>query len=1516
LVVGLPVVAQEDEGNAFFTLSSDRTFTASDTPVVRLWGQGFNKLEFRLYRVNDPVAFFRRLRDDHEFGAEAPRSATQRTWIERIRDWKLARRGQLKSFLRSQFTAESRREYVGWRLKRAQESLKKRPTVVQSYANVPVLNAQQLVSRWEQPFSTANRWESASIPVPIQGKGLYLVEATDGRLQAYTILSVTDLGVITKASPGRLLIRVVERTTGAPVRGCELAVFTKDRNKRVAEGRTDAQGLMEAAVGEERPETVLVLARDKDNFAAVSMYGGNLATGGEDSLKGYIYTDRPVYRPGHAVHYRLVFRTRETAGYRVPGGREVSVDVQDNDGQSIYRTKVTLSAMGTASGRFVVPASAKLGYHSIEARLGGALQSGGFDVEEYRKPEYEVRVVLEQRRVLQGAAIQAVIDARYFYGEPVADAKVTWVVHKQRFWAPYFDEENDDYDDTDGDSRYAQREQILEESGRLDAQGKLAVSIPTGTDENDMRYRVEARVTDAGGREIAGTAFAVATVGSYLLNVRSDRYFYGAKDSARFTIETRDYDGNRVPGVPFELALMEWNWRQQGGKQIGGTGGTTGADGSAVVTMPLRAGSLRAVVRSRTPEGRVIEDTQYLWVEGGGEGMGSSERLTIVPDRKSYKPGEVAKVLLIAPRGSNLWVTVEGQAVHQSRFVTSKEGSVTLDVPIQREFVPNFFVSAVTIRGSKLIQGNKLIRVPPVEQQLNVELKPAKTEYKPGEAGSYLVEVKDWAGKPVSGEFSLGVVDEAVYSVRPDSVPDIVSHFYGRQYNRVSTDSSLHYYFHGQAGKRQMQLARVRPLARAQLKPDRLVQPKVRKAFPDTTFWSAGVTTDGAGRATVRLDYPDALTTWRATARGITADTKVGSALNRVIVRKNLLIRLSTPQFFRQGDVMTITAIAQNFLSNEKRVRVSLETKGLELVEGTAQDLTVPSRGTGTADFRVRVPGGQEAVLLAKALTNEESDALELTIPVVPFGVKMSEVRGGSFAGDADHAETELTIPADAEPGSGVIEISASASPASAIFEALDYLTSFPYGCTEQTMSSFLPNVIVSQAVRSLGLQTRVDPAELDKKVRAGLDRLYDFQHEDGGWGWWKTDESTPFMTAYVLAGLKQAKNAGYPVPPERIADAAKWLAESGRLDREPVELQAYSLYALALAGTPDQKRMTSLLDQRSKLAPYALALLGLALEAAGDLRSREVAGLLELKAKSSELEAWWEMGRDPLLDIDIESSPEATAWALKLLSSQRPQSSLLSKAALYLVNHRSQGFYWNSTKQTAMVVYGLTGYLKQSGELKPNLGVNVLVNDRPVARQRFSETEGQRPVLVRVSASGRNRVRVVRNGTGRVYWRATARYHSQRPAPGGGDWSLRREYFRLVPVQEGSKLVHGLEPLAGPVKQGEVLAVKLTARADGSRYLMIEDPVPAGTEIVARDDLYELKPKPDWWTRFFTERELRDDRAVFFERYLDRGPRTYFYLLKVINPGQFRVSPARLEPMYQPARFASSDANLLEVSR
>ncbi len=496
---------------------------------------------------------------------------------------------------------------------------------------------------------------------------------------------------------------------------------------------------------------------------------------------------------------------------------------------------------------------------------------------------------------------------------------------------------------------------------------------------------------------------------------------------------------------------------------------------------------------------------------------------------------------------------------------------------------------------------------------------------------------------------------------------------------------------------------------------------------------------------------------------------------------------------------------------------------------------------------------------------------------------------------------------------------------AGTVFDALDYLTGYPWGCTEQTMSGFLPDVIVAQAVDKLHLKSPIDRKTLNDMVTAGLERLATYQHEDGGWGWWPDDQSRVFMTAYVVSGFGQAKDAGYKIDEERMKKGRDWLIAALAAHPDMIaDLRAYVVFALATTGGAPKDAIDKTWDSRGKLTDEGLALTGLALDAAGDARANEATKQIEAKAKSTDIDAHWEGSYDEFLDFWGDTRPETTAFALKLIVRQDRSSPLLSKSARWLAEHRN-GDYWYSTKQTAMVIEGLTDYLALSGELANTSDVEVLVNGASVAKRHFDANDAFAPpwrVVAAAQAGEGGQVTIRKSGNGITYWSAESAWFSADKRlyqQGKLALNITRDYYLLKKKQDKptDAITYDLVPLGnsggGQAHIGDIVAVRLALSGTDWKYLLAEDPIPAGTEFLPNTSLYTLNHKPDWWADWFTRKEFHDDRAAFFNTEFS-GRREYVYLLKVVNAGKFAISPAAAGPMYQPEIETTTDPATLEV--
>jgi uncharacterized protein YfaS (alpha-2-macroglobulin family) len=1552
----------------YFNLSTYKSFAPNEKPKLHLYARNVDSLEFRVYRIDDPDKFVAGLPQLHSFGdRKVPSTVEQideKTWLERFHDWKRGLWSNLKDFVRTQLSHKTRQALTA-----RQSSLARRSRIVgvAQFAQIPLLNDKQLVARWKQEMPPTFVSDNQVLPIDPLAPGMYLVEATDAHEKAYTILMISETALVTRQVSGGVLAYAVDRKTGAPIAGATVSLGLS--GFPLATRTTGEDGVAEftpptgksTEPARDGPDDGIdhskmwLIARNGSDVALVAPYSGSFLATTSATYTSFVYTDRPVYRPGHTVHWKAILRQYDENTLILPKFAQAHVTITDDRQKQLLDKDVPVSADGTLHGDLTLANDASIGDYTINIRGIPGINAGvsgyaSFKVEEYRKPEYEVRVSAAQQHVLQGSPNTLTIDSRYFFGEPVAGAKVKWTVQQSpHFWWDQDDDSDGDHlsfpDENDSENSYPGGNGEEEEAGTgvTGPDGKLTVKIPTRyieQDHNDKDYTVTAGVTDAAGREISGAYKFLATVGTFRIHVEPISYFARKGDPVTLKLTAVDYEGKPV-STHIHLKLVQTRYTN-GKTQIteaGSADATTDAKGEATAqATPSLSGSIGVLATADTPEHRTVQDSTWLYVSGPQEGreandFNTTQQMKILADKKSYAPGDTAHLSLVGDiTGFSAMITATGYTVEFRKTLTTTGPALTFDLPITKDSQPNLTVDAVLIKDNQLYQARKSLKVPPTQQALQIEITPAATTFQPQQTAAYDVVTKDATGHPVSAELSFGVVDEAIYALYKDHSGDLLKSMYPERETYAQFDSSLTFYFSGEAGSKSPMLAerhtRYRPLL-AQVKPvNDAKAPHIRKDFPDTAFWAPDIHTDSNGHARVTLKFPDSLTTWRTTVRAITTDSKAGSLINRVIVRKNLIVRMGQPRFLRKGDVVSIPVIVHNYLTDTKFVTLSLEATGLDITGGSTQQVSVSAKGEATAVWKLKASNVGTAKLLAKAISTEESDALEISFPIHPSGVQKTINASGTIAGIGDKT-LPIDFPSNTDPAAHGLTVSVSPSLAGSIFGALDYLSTFPYGCTEQTMSSFLPNILIADASAKLPIPIpKNNKAQLDLKIQAGFDRLADYQHSDGGWGWWKEDNSQVFMTDYVISGYGQAKKAGYNKAGQSLNRGVEFLRKTlAEHPRMLPELRAYTVYALAIGGLHDPALLPHELDtlysRRNDLGAQGLAFTGLAMLETKDSRAGEIATLLVTKAQKEGDRVSWPTTRQPLLDLDADSSAETTGYALKFLVHATPNSPLLAGAALWLVANRNEGSYWTSTEQTASVLFGLTDYLAATHELGGDADLEVFVNGTSAARKHFTQADVLAGSVLTVTldpgklAPQSNIVKISARSSGRAYYTTIGTFFStDKSAYRQGTMALNiaRDYFKLVPTTtKDNTIVYNLEPLKGPVQQGDVLAVHLGVTGSPQKYLLIEDPIPAGAEFIQNESTFNIVKRPDAWSDWYTHREFHDDRAAIFASTFEKRQES-FYLLKVVNPGSYAISPASVAPMYQPGIEATTDELHLDV--
>lgn len=675
----------------------------------------------------------------------------------------------------------------------------------------------------------------------------------------------------------------------------------------------------------------------------------------------------------------------------------------------------------------------------------------------------------------------------------------------------------------------------------------------------------------------------------------------------------------------------------------------------------------------------------------------------------------------------------------------------------------------------------------------------------------------------------------------------------------------------------------------------------VRNDFRSTVLWEPNLVTDKNGNATVKVKYPDSLTTWKATARAVSAVNQFGIAETNTQTRQPLIVRLEAPRFFVVGDTVTISAVVNNNTDQPMTVQPNLELGGVlshTRLEPTAK-LTVPANGEARADWSLKISEAGDAAIKVSARAAKYADAMEKTFTAYEHGIEKFIAKSGKARGN--DITVKLDLPHERKEGSTALTVQVTPSMAVTMLDALPYLADYPYGCTEQTMSRFLPATITTKTLHDLGLEPedvmgrvfggietnsaaathpkgKKNLEQLNDMTQAGLKRLYDFQHSDGGWGWWKEGNSDHWMTAYVVWGLSLARDGGVEVKEDVLRRAATYLDQNLIEEEENPDMQAWMLYAYStyvlsykhnpgLPGKFYAKSEQNLWAHREELNAYTRALFALAehnldntahaktlIENLANGVKRDTRPDTSIlitpdtshPAPDTSVQGTAHWGEDGLYWRWSDGGVEATAFALRAMLAIDPTNELVEPVANWLIKNR-RGAQWNNTRDTAIVVLALNDYLRVSGELKTDLEYEVFVNGSSIAKKKISSADIfnapsrftvdskliQDTNFIRIKVNSSNK------GPAALYFAAEAKFFStEEPiTPAGNEIFVKREYYKLAGRPTLLKgIVYDKEPLrdGDTVKSGERVETVLTIEGKNNyEYLLFEDLKPAGLEAV-----------------------------------------------------------------------------------
>lgn len=1390
------------------------------------------------------------------------------------------------------------------------------------------------VAAWQQDYSDEESPSDQEATLPSVSSGIYVLVARHphaGQDELIVIVSRYVLALKRNATQ-QVIAWAVRLQDQTPADEVAVSLYD-DEGASITQGTTNADGVVELDAGGGEPRL------------AIGQLGGEITVAGLDSAwhtrdgywywrrntdayRVYLYTDRPIYRPGHTVHFAAILRRDQGGAYTpIEASQPITATLRDSRNNVVDTQVLSTDDFGTMNGNFTLAAEPPMGTYHIELDVDGEIYRQEFRVEAYRKPEYQVDVTTPVSYAVAGDEVPVTVEADYFFGQPVAGADVVLKIFRRSgygyWWGPNYGE------------------QIAELRGTTDSDGRWTTTLTTDDLRQAAVYTFVATVTDASQQPVEGQHVLSVYWTTFELTLTTGKYGYQSGEPVVAQITAQRHDGTPEAGESVMVTVERGYYDDSdivAQQQV-----TTDAQGQAQATFTdLELGWYRITAAATDDRGRPAESTRHIWVfdpSGAGWWYSSDNELSIETDRDSYAPGDTAQLLIESRVTGVALLTVERGAVYEEQVVHIDGPATTVELPIREAFAPNIFARVHIFKPGvesdyyhstpegRLLVAEVELPVSAESHRLSISVAPDADQYRPGDQAAFTIQVTDAGGAPVEAQVGLALVDEAIFALSEDLSADIFETFYGRRSNTIATYDSLvpdrYYYDWGvpehDGTPTPSPTGTPSPTATpGPAAPREDTGQNLRQEFRDTAYWNPTIGTGADGQAVVTVTLPDNLTTWRVIARAVTLDTQVGDTTTRILVTQDIIARPALPRFTVLGDRFALDTVAQNFSGQDVTGTVSLDAPHLVVLDPGLRSADLPNAGTDVARWTAVASEVGTGKITCAVDTPAGSDAVELPLRTKPFAVP----ERWSAAGQANPTATErFDVPFNAVHEATELILRLSPSVALGVLDGLDALIDYPYGCVEQTMSRVLPSAVAARTYRELGIPNpKAD--ELPDIIQQGVQRLYGFQHEDGSWGWWYDDSAGTYMTAYVLFGLTMVQQAGFDVESSVLERGFTYLDRHlGSVD-DP-RITAYILYVKSVAGRGDLAAAQALLSEKEKLDPFARAALALTLNAEGDPTSAQMlADDLIAEAVETPSTAHWPADRSAHWEYywrTMASAEKNTAMALRALVVLRPDHRLLPKAVRWLMDHR-QGAGWRNTQATAFAVLGLTDYIQVSGELQADYTYTVTLNGQEVAAGQVTPetvTESIAPVVIAgIELQGdENELRIERDGPGQLYYTLALSlelfYDSFEPVSSiDQGLSISRSY----------RLVEGDRRADGAYNVGDLVEVQLTVEAQAEAwYVVIEDPLPAGFEALnerINPVAYGDASTPRYWYEWgYNRKDIYDDRVTFFVTQLWPGTHAYTYLMRATTPGEFSALPAQAYPMYAAEMWGRSASHQVHIA-
>ncbi|MFN0023024.1 MAG: alpha-2-macroglobulin family protein [Parvularculaceae bacterium] len=1350
--------------------------------------------------------------------------------------------------------------------------------------------------------------------------------------QSYRWVMFTDIAMTTYSSGEGVDVFARSIATGKPLAGVKLELIASN-NDILARATTAPDGrarFEKAAVNGDYPLTprmIMAYGAEQD-FAALDLNRAPLdlsdrnvdGRAAPSVIDAYLYFDRGIYRPGETAHVSGL--VRDSAG--LAAERALTVTVFRPNSTEALKQRIDKLDVGGFSFDYDIPRSAPRGLWRIEASADGAglVGSETFSVEDFVPQRIEVKLAVDEKLPMRGNEARAVaVDARYLYGAPAGALGVEAEARLRLDPNPF--PSLPGYRFGPADARFDERFLTLPR-GTTDASGKASVDLRIeGAPENygaPLRADLVVGVVEPGGRVVRESArIPVRPDERYLgLKLAGDGYGFAQNAPAEIDAVLLDRNGKQSAGsVEWRLVEEdywfdwyrengEWRWRRSYKDVLVAEGRTdTKTTGAARIAQALDPGSYR--LTATDPASKASTDIRfYVGWRSYESGADTPDQATLTVTTEKVAPGGTAKLYLDPPYAGEAIIAIATDKVHSvQRFKVDDKGR-EIEIKTDAAWGSGFYVLATVVTPRDAVKRpipRRAMGVAHVAYDMSAQTFTVSVD------APELVRPRQKINAPVKiagaarGEevrLTIAAVDEGILRLTKFASPDPVAHFYGKK--RLGVDLRDDY------GRiLDANLGAAQRFGGDQLGGEGLTVVPIRSV----ALFEGPVKVGADGTVTVPLDVPDFNGELRLMAVAWSAD-KLGSASRPMTVRDPVPAVLSMPRFLAPGDKAGATLLIDNVDGAAGDYALALKGRG-PLTTSIADKQSLAARQQKTARYPLTA-GSVGIGAMVLSVTGPGGFAVSRDYPIevrTPY-FPVTEISTRQLQ-PGESVALNRSLIANYIPGSSRTSVSFSRLRGVDPAPLLESLYRYPYGCSEQLVSSALPLLYIND----LGGEAGLGPDFSSRpRIQEAVNQLLNRQGPDGAFGLWREQDAsaTAWLGAYVTDFLYRAKQDGYGVPDEALSKAYDALEQIARVDRwvySGYQMQAYegpwsndttdqlrrrsaayAYYVLARAGRADLSDIRyfhdALVNETS--SPLAKAHIAAALSLMGD-RARSVSAFDKAIAALGHQNTG-DYYQTPLRDAggvlallaEVQNAPGINAASTRFTEFMKEPNAM-------------------HTQEKAFVLLAAQALLRTGGPIALKRDGAAIAGNSPAPRFALTaddlakgaafENAGKGPIFASVS----------------VYGSPTT-----APAPASEGFDLTKRLFK----RDGS----AVDPAA--VAQNDRLVIVLTAAAKSDRVhpAIFADLLPAGFEIEAvltpEDGEQEGASGPyKWigpiaWTKIA---EARDDRFVAAIDLATRDTVRLAYLVRAVTPGDFVFPGAVIEDMYRPGVFARTAAARVKIA-